>query len=617
MDITKTELVWPDKYNEDGSRKINEKIILPFQIIETINENRIERDVKKSGQTTLFEVYQGKEGDTFEEGWTNKLIWGDNYLVLNSLLDKFEGKVDLIYIDPPFDIGADFSTKIIVGDEDDPLNGKEPSLIEEIAYHDTWGDGYDSYLRMMDVRLRLLHRLLNKNGSIFVHLDVHTGPYIKVLMDEIFGKENFRNQIIWYYYNKMHDSRKKLLPKAFDQILYYVKDSKANFTYNPLVEDRDEPVKQLKRAKIDGKMVNARDEFGKVVYQEKTTRTVDNVWRIRCLQPANKQEWVHYDTQKPVDLLERIISLASSPGDLVLDAFVGSGTTAVAAEKLGRRWICCDLGRFAIHTSRKRLIDMGNTKPFEILNLGKYERQYWQVVKFSNGGNVDGNEKALFDYLAFILKLYGAEPAPGMTHIHGRKGKALVHIGSVDAPVTITEVDDSINECIQLKQRELHILGWEWEMGLNDLVIKDAERRGIKLALFQIPREVIDYQPGRKNVHFYELAYLEVAKQNPKKLSVKIELKDFVIPNLETIPEEVRNKISQWSDFIDYWAIDWNFQNDTFMQGWVAYRTRNNRSLPLSSDVHKYDRPGKYRIIVKVIDIFGNDTSQAVDLEVS
>jgi len=193
----------------------------------------------------------------------------------------------------------------------------------------------------------------------------------------------------------------------------------------------------------------------------------------------------------------------------------------------------------------------------------------------------------------------------------------LVHIGSVDAPVTITEVDDSINECIQLKQRELHILGWEWEMGLNDLVIKDAERRGIKLALFQIPREVIDYQPGRKNVHFYELAYLEVAKQNPKKLSVKIELKDFVIPNLETIPEEVRNKISQWSDFIDYWAIDWNFQNDTFMQGWVAYRTRNNRSLPLSSDVHKYDRPGKYRIIVKVIDIFGNDTSQAVDLEVS
>ena len=275
---------------------------------------------------------------------------------MGSLLEKFAGKIDLVYIDPPFDTGADFSSKVLVGPDDDPVAGKEPSLVEECAYRDTWGRGYDSYLSMMHDRLRLLRVLLSDRGSIFVHLDVHTGPYIKTMMDEVFGRDNFRNEIAWYYYNKMHDSRKKLLPKAFDQILYYVKSKDADFVYNALQEDRDKPVRQLKRVKVGGKMINARDKDGNVIYQERTTRTVDTVWRIRCLQPANKQEWVHYDTQKPVDLIQRILHLGSNPGDLVLDAFVGSGTTAVACERSDRRWIACDLGRFSIHTTRKRLL---------------------------------------------------------------------------------------------------------------------------------------------------------------------------------------------------------------------------------------------------------------------
>ncbi len=186
------------------------------------------------------------------------------------------------------------------------------------------------------------------SSSIFVHLDAHTGPYMKVLLDEVFGQDNFQNEIAWYYYNKMHDSRKRLLPKAFDQILYYVKNKQSPYTYIPLQEERDVPVRQLKRVKIGGVMKNARDDQGNVIYQDKTTRTVDNVWRIRCLQPANKQEWVNYETQKPVDLIERVIDLASRPGDLVLDAFIGSGSSLVAAERKGRRWIGCDLGRFAV-----------------------------------------------------------------------------------------------------------------------------------------------------------------------------------------------------------------------------------------------------------------------------
>ena len=372
--VSKTELVWPGKYNDDGTRREVPRVSLPFQVIETVNESRATREAgKKPQQASLFDVWEGKEGNTFEDGWRNKLIWGDNLLVMGSLLEKFAGKIDLVYIDPPFDTGADFSFKVLVGPDDEPLPGKEPSLVEEHAYRDTWGRGYDSYLSMMSDRLRLLRDLLSERGSILVHLDVHTGPYIKTLMDEIFGRENFRNEIAWYYYNKMHDSRKRLLPKAFDQILYYVKSKDSAFAYNALQEDRDAPVKQLRRVKLDGKMVNARDDEGHVIYQEKTTRTVDTVWRIRCLQPANKQEWVHYETQKPVDLLERILQVASNPGDLVLDAFVGSGTTAIACERQGRRWLACDLGRFSIHTTRKRLLDEENCKPFEVLNLGRYE----------------------------------------------------------------------------------------------------------------------------------------------------------------------------------------------------------------------------------------------------
>ncbi|MEK9138681.1 MAG: site-specific DNA-methyltransferase, partial [Bacteroidota bacterium] len=320
IDITKTELVWPGKYNEDGTLREVPRVNLPFQVIETVNESRATREAEKN-DGIMFNFYKGREGDTFAGGWTNKLIWGDNLLVMGSLLQRFAGKVDLIYIDPPFDTGSDFTFRVTVGSEDDPVPGKEPSLIEEHAYRDTWGEGYDSYLNMLAMRLRLMRDLLADTGSIFVHLDAHTGPYVKVLLDEIFGRQNFQNEIAWYYYNKLHDSRKKLLPKAFDQILYYVKSKAANYIYNSLKEKRAQPVKKLKYHKVDGKKQNIIGEDGKAITYISDERTVDNVWRIRCLQPANKEEWVHYETQKPVDLIERIIDIASLPGQLVFDGF--------------------------------------------------------------------------------------------------------------------------------------------------------------------------------------------------------------------------------------------------------------------------------------------------------
>jgi DNA modification methylase len=626
IDIRKTELVWPGKYNEDGTLKEVPRVSLPFQVIETVNESRATREVKKAGvQGGLFDVYEGKEGDTFEAGWRNKLIWGDNLLVMGSLLEKFAGKVDLIYIDPPFATGADFSFEAAIGDVGHEVI-KEASAVEEKAYRDTWGAGVDSYLLMVSDRLRLLRDLLAPDGSLFLHCDWHVGHFLRAVGDETFGADNFLNEIVWYYYNKFQGNVNRFASNH-DVIFWYRKGE--DYQFEAQVEKRPEgKVKQLVRVWDKGKnaIVNAKGPDGKVMYRETDERTVDDVWRISMLQPADRTENCGYPTQKPEAMLTRILEAASERGDLVADFFCGSGTTLAVAEKLGRRWIGCDLGRWGIHVTRKRLLGLENCKPFEVLNLGKYERQYWQGVTFGEAKDKPLAEQALYEYLAFILKLYGAQPVAGMAHLHGKKGKGMIHIGAVDAPVTIAEIDAAVDECAKLKQGELHVLGWEWEMGLagpnNDVrrpgPVQDlAKKKGVKLTLLIIPREVMEQQAAAKgDVRFFELAYLEAEIKRPKKLTAQVTLKDFVIPNTELIPEDVRAKVKKWSDYIDYWAVDWDFQNDTFMQGWVAYRTRKERKLPLTSDAHAYEKPGKYRILVKVIDIFGNDTSQAFDVEV-
>jgi hypothetical protein len=262
------------------------------------------------------------------------------------------------------------------------------------------------------------------------------------------------------------------------------------------------------------------------------------------------------------------------------------------------------------------LLGIEGCKPFEVLNLGKYERKYWQGVTFG-GKKKDEQQIAIFQYIAFILKLYSAEPLSAMQHIHGKKGKAMIHIGAVDAPVTIDEISACVQECQAIKQNELHVLGWEWEMGLANLMVEEAKRRGIKLLLLNIPREVMEQQAVDKgDIRFFEVAYLDAEIKQEKGKAVKVVLKEFAFPYADLIPEEVRKKIKRWSDYIDYWAVDWNFQNDTFMNGWVAYRTRKDRTLVLHSDSHLYDKPGRYTIMVKVVDIFGNDTSQTFEVEV-
>jgi adenine specific DNA methylase Mod len=620
IDVTRTELVWPGKYNEDGTRKEVPRVNLPFQVIETVNESRATR-VAKQGQQTIYDYYKGEEGSTFEEGWKNKLIWGDNLLVMSSLLEKFAGKIDLIYIDPPFATGADFKFNAQIGEEDLEVT-KEHSIIEEKAYRDTWGKGLQTYLSMMYERLVIMRELISEEGSIYVHLDATVGHYVKLILDEVFGPNSFQREIVWRIgWISGYKSAAKNWIRNHDTILYYVK-TPGRFTFNKEYIPYPAGYERRGGENPNGKGYPIEDVWNANTF-EFNLKGEDSLDSIQI--KSFSQEKTGYATQKNESILRRIINASSNPGDLVADFFSGSGTTLAVAEKLGRRWIGCDLSRWAIHVTRKRLLDIENCKPFEVLNLGKYERKYWQGVTFKEKSKED-QQVAIYQYIAFILKLYGAEPLTGTVHLHGKKGKAVVHVGAVDAPVTIDEIAACLDECEKLKLPELHVLGWEWEMGLagpnNDYrrggpMHDVAKGKGIKLYLFQIPREVMEQQAVEKgDIQFFELAYLEHEIKRPKKLAVQVILKDFVIPNYDLIPEEVRQKIKKWSDYIDYWAVDWNFQNDTFIQGWVTYRTRRDRTLKLASDVHTYEKPGKYRILIKVIDIFGNDTSQAIDVEV-
>ena len=594
-EIDKTELVWP------GKRTQIERVELPFQTIETINLPRGQR------QEGLF-------GDNAASEWKNRLIWGDNLLIMGSLLKEYAGKINLIYIDPPFATGDDFSFTVNIGDQAEIT--KEPSALEVKAYRDTWGKGMQSYLQMMYDRLVLMKELLADDGSIYVHLDHHVGHYVKLMMDEIFGRENFRNEIIWHY--QQGTKPQQDFGRKHDTIFRYSKTG--NVVFNQLFLPTTDP-ERYKYVDEQGKRYVLGGTGMKTRYYADEARPADDVWswldveeaRILQINPVGKER-VNYDTQKPEKLLERIIKVSSDEGDIVADFFCGSGTTGVVAGKLNRRWIMSDLGRFAIHTARKRLLDM-SAKPFVVQNLGKYERHRWVQL--------NGRYK---NYLKFILELYHAEPIEGFTNLHGKKDKAFVRVGAVDAPVTLSEIREALSECKENKINSLVVLGWEWEMGLHDLVKEEAERYGVKLSTFQIPREVMELNVSdptvKEDIHFYELAYLEVGPKTEGK-RVTITLKDFIIPNPELLPEEVKDKVKNWSDFIDYWSVDWMFnqhdeeteEDDTFHNMNQRYRTRKEPKLELSMD-YTYPKAGKYNILVKVIDIFGNDTTKLIQVKI-
>ena len=330
VEVAKTELVWPGKYNEDGTRKPVPRVSLPFQIIERINESRATREAAKAPRNlSLFDVYQGTEGSTFEDGWRNKLIWGDNLLVMGSLLERFAGKVDLIYIDPPFATGADFTFKTQIGDSDIELS-KEQSIIEEKAYRDTWGMGSASYLEMMHQRLILMRELLCDRGLIYVHCDTTMSHYLKLLLDEVFGSERFLNDVIWSYQTR--HSSERFWNRKHDDLLHYSKGDHWTFNWRepdvmqPLSPEtikkyryqdekgryrlcgrflKDSPIKGAKD--VDPKWEKTHPEL--VVRDYLRPGIPPNDSFFLPMENQSSSDRTDYATQKPTALLNKLIAL--------------------------------------------------------------------------------------------------------------------------------------------------------------------------------------------------------------------------------------------------------------------------------------------------------------------
>lgn len=719
-DSREVELTWNGKTNEV------ESAVLPFQAIEHVDEPRSEKDT--SAQASLFEYDdRGRQIG----GWTNKLIWGDNKYILSSLKNgplrqeiEDSGGIKLIYIDPPFDVGADFSMDIEIGGE---TLTKNPNVLEEIAYRDTWGKGADSFIAMIYERLSLMRDLLADNGSIYVHCDWRVSSYLKLILDDIFG--NYRAEIVW---QKLRSAKSQSghFANLKDSIFVYTKTKDAIF--NPIFVDKDEKLLKTHYRHEDpvtGKRYNLADftqtgsgpsrnfggktlspppgkhwiwsqeridegmENGLIVFSKTGTpyvkRYFDDTEGSRVgdlwddINPVNQvaKERVDYPTQKPEALSERIINASSQPGDIVADFFMGSGTTLAVAEKLGRKWIGSDLGKFSIHTARKRMISVQRQlksegkdyRAFEILNLGKYQRQHYI------GTNQKLKEQKFID---LILAAYRAEKIQGFETFVGQKAGRMVAIGPINMQLGREYVETMVKEAIEKSISRVDILAFEYEMGLSPHAQEEAKQKGVDLALKIIPPEVFDKRAIEKNqVKFYDVAYIEVKPHHDKR-SVAIELIDFSVfynqdtdeadlksgqtkivirdgqvvklskdKNSDIVSSEVLTK--EWTDWIDYWSVDFNYEsrkelipvfkagvrqtlegdtsvedikkenieekwtgNYIFENEWQDFRTKKKRNLDLKTPFHEFAQSGRYKIAVKVVDIFGNDTTKVIEVNI-
>jgi len=679
-DKREVELVWNGKTSEVCN------IVLPFQVIEQVDEPRAEKDTRL--QMSLFDLdSRGRQ----LKGWTNKLIWGDNKLILSSLKNgpmreeiERQGGIKLIYIDPPFDVGADFSMDIEIGDD---TFTKKPNILEEIAYRDTWGKGADSFIAMIYERLVLMRDLLAEDGSIYVHCDYRVTAFLRLILDDIFDNSNLINEVIWCYtqggrpqdgYPNKHDTlyfhaknlRSFRLNKESIKIPYDLYSEKSSSAFTKTDDSG---------RKYYTKWVNSKEYC---YYQDEGKNPYDwwsDIPKVTGRAAvAEDTQLVGYPTQKPERLLERVIKSASNEGDLVADFFCGSGTTAAVAEKLGRKWIVADLGKFAIHTTRKRLIGVQrqlkaegkNYRAFEILNLGKYERQHYIGVnpnlrETEQQKQLEEKEAAFVD---LILRAYRAEKTEGFKTFNGKKAGRLVAVGPVNLPVTRLFVEEVILECRQKHITRVDILGFEFEMGLFPNVLDEAKAKGIDIAPKYIPAEVFDKRAVDKNqVVFHDVSFVEV-KPHVQGNRVAVELTDFSVfysqDSIAAAEASLKDKSSKivveqgqiikvskdargfvnrevltqkWTDWIDYWSVDFDFENKReiirvqnpdsgeweevwtgdyiFENEWQSFRTKKDRSLELKS-VSQECTPGRRKLAVKVVDIFGTDTMTIVEVTV-
>ena len=651
-------------------------VVLPFQIIEQVDEPRNENH--QFEQRSLIDFQSGRQ----LKGWTNKLIWGDNKYVLSSLKNgplrheiEKEGGIKLIYIDPPFDVGADFSMSLDIGDDS---YEKKPNVLEQIAYRDTWGLGSDSFLQMIYERLVLMKDLLSEDGTIFVHCDWRLSAKIKLVLEEVFGIRNELNEIIWCF--SQGAKSKRMFARKHNTIFSFAKNIDQNFFNADAVKVEMKSGKSSFGGRLetdeDGRKYrlvygtkNKQGETRYYKYYLDEGKIPEDYWTdINSIQSGNNER-TGYPTQKPESLLKRIILSATKENDIVCDFFSGSGTTASVSEKLGRKWICSDLGKFAIHTTRKRLINVQRElkasnkqwRAFEILNLGKYQRDYY--IYDGSRDNRDINKKKESDFENLVFQAYKSFKINGFKTLHAKKGDVFVSLGPINQPLSRNHVEEVIEECLKNNITSVDILGFEYEMGLFPTIQEEAKNKGLRLIYKQIPMDIFDKRAVSNNeVVFHDVAYIDY-KVIKNKNKLIVELTDFAVfyseDNLNLNEQLQKNKskivvengnilektkdeegnISQklltesWKDWIDYWSVDFNYEskkevikvfedneikeywtgNYVFENEWQSFRNIKNKEIEIRTS-EKLITQNNTKVAVKVVDIFGNDTMKLLDV---
>lgn len=553
------------------------------------------------------------------------LFHGDNNEVLAHLLaNGFRGKVKLIYIDPPFDSGADYVRKVALRGAKGTakLDGASYSLGEQVQYTDIWAN--DNYLQFMYERLQLLRELMDvRAATVVVHCDWRRAHQLRVIGDEVFGESTFANEIFWYYYNKMHDSRKGLLPRATNTLLVWRWGDRAPF--HDVDVPRESTVKQLRRVKVDGVMINLKDEDGNLVYQDSDSKTLDNVWPIPLIPPADIRQKTEYPTQKPEALLEVLLRLYSDPNDLILDCFIGSGTTAAVAQKLGRRWIGCDINKGAIQTTAKRLqgVIAEQTEAATAVRKTNVQRSLleepsatdappppaqstfsvWRVNDYDL--QIQHNEA-----VQLACEHLGVTRTRSDAFFDGTLGNALVKIIPFGHPLTPVDLDEIRRELESRRDEERAVK--VVSLGADAQAFKWLEdwnrtRRGAgAINRFELIELRTDTRYGRVIRHEPAKARVEITR---KGASVHVTIKDFVSPSiLERLATQagiVAPDVDDWRAMVDCVMIDPAWDGSIFN---VALSDIPDRKTDLVGGTYELPGPqGKTIVAVKIIDMLGEE----------
>lgn len=597
--------------------------------------------------------FWGNDGADASE-MPNRLIYGDNLLAMAALLagdeetPSLRGKIDLIYIDPPFDSKADYRTKITLpGTTID----QKPTVLEQFAYSDTWADGTASYLAMIVPRLILMRELLSETGSIYVHLDWHVGHYVKLVMDEVFGKEHFRNEVVWHYrrwtagssrYQNMHDtlffytksdrytfapvevdatdSQQAVLDKGYN---VNVVNSSAGKIRQLLVYDRDKVNALVAAGKLDT------SKYGRIVYIDRSKTVAPDVWTDIQFLHSQAHERTDYATQKPEKLLERIIDASCPEGGLVADFFAGSGTTAAAAEKRGRRWIVSDLGKPAVMVTRKRLIDQ-DAKPFLYQAIGDYQMEQARSTL--------GRSFRVGDLAKVVLDLFGALPLPPEENVNGSLGRLpgtriLVYADSPSRLTTISTLKraQGYRDVKMGGFDKVVVLGWNFSAGIGQ-DINDLNDPNLEVLV--IPPDLLDRLKKKgadrlaSDVRFSSLQYLQaevVARTTDgERESLAVSLQNYVLLSPEAINLDQANRAklqdvmnSEPLALIEYWAVDPDYDGEVFRSVWQDYRGNTDNDgdelRVVTTAVLDLPRVGGARTVcVRAVDVFGFESEVVI-----